>query len=220
MRLLPIHSKTKFKCRALFFGAAALSFGSCQVRIQGEIVEYVPSPLTINDGVPTGSHRIFTTSSNYLSGIDFTSISDASQICNTEAQSVGLKRNYVALLSDGTTDLRDQITTSAPVYVYTSTGAEIIALSKNDLFDNSIFRSVSTTANGTSLAGDPALFVFTGSLANGTKAVLHCSSWTNSTGTANYDSGSLNAVDQNWLYTTLVADCDSAARLYCITSSI
>jgi hypothetical protein len=135
----------------------------------------------------------------------------ADSICQTRATAAGLSNpgNFKAWLSDGSTDAISRMISNGP---WVRTDGLKIADSKTDLTDGSIFTAIDKTEAGDTLMTT----VWTGSLADGTKAVGTCSNWLDNTVAFNGQIGLSHTAASEWWTSFYSQACNGELRaLYC-----
>ncbi len=148
-----------------------------------------------------------TTGSIYMGGL-LGGLAGADSKCQERADFAGLAGTWIALLSNGTTDVRDRI----PEAIYRRMDGAVIAMNKSDLFDGTINTPIDLTELGDKVHVSYP-YVWTGSNADGT-AATHCDSWSNtgSLGTT----GHTGQVNDRWIKNAVNTGCDRNRHLYCI----
>lgn len=143
----------------------------------------------------------------------------ADQICQDLGDNnFSAPRDFVAWLS-GSQAISGRIgVTSSP---YLLPGGEVVADGTKSLLNGEIQHAVDQDPTGaTIMAGSDCAaenLAWTGSLAGGSPAPMHCSDWTNIAGIGL--AGSLAAADFMWTE-RCDADCSATLRLYCIETSV
>jgi hypothetical protein len=135
-------------------------------------------------------------------------------ICIAQATDANLPNaaSFKAWLSTTAVDAADRITSDGP---WMRRDGVLIAQSKADLLDGTIFTSINRTA--TDQPYGPA-YVWTGTADDGTKAANTCNDWTNGTSGANgaYGDNSSTTQPREWSGDAASYNyCDRGDRLYC-----
>jgi hypothetical protein len=138
-----------------------------------------------------------------------TGVEAGDAVCRTLAAAAALPNasSYKALLSTSASDVKDRIISDGP---WVRLDGVLVADSKADLLDGTLFAPINITEQNSALAGNRA---WTGSLRNGTKQPGTCGDWTQATaGTS--DVGVVYEAGRAWAdWNTF--DCSESANLYC-----
>ena len=166
------------------------------------------------DGVPSGSHRIFVTSSQY-SALEISSISNADSLCASAAESQGFVRDYKAIISDDTVSAKSRLNFTGDVYKVDTAGETyLVASVGNDLwdtYDNNLLYPVNFDETGLSVASN----IWTGTNSDGgIKADSTCESWTSNSG--NGFAGDSSSQDSYWLEDSSIS-CSTSLPIYCVS---
>jgi hypothetical protein len=134
-------------------------------------------------------------------------------ICQARATAAGLSNptHFKAWLSDSTTNAKDRINSNGP---WVRLDGVLIANSKADLLDGSLFTGISVTE--TMNYNGSWANVWTGTATDGNKATDHCSNWTSSSSGTNGRTGSGNHTGQRWTDHWSAACNTNYRSLYCI----
>lgn len=133
-------------------------------------------------------------------------------ICRARAAAAGLAgdNRYKALLSDGSTDLKDRIVSDGP---WVRLDGVKVAQTKADLLGGSLFSPINVTETNLYLGyGD---WAWTGSTTQGVKAGARCGEWSGDLSTSNGQAGSVPDASAWWVEFTPIT-CDRLLFLYCL----
>jgi hypothetical protein len=152
---------------------------------------------------------VFDTSTTYQG--NFGGIAQADIECATHGAVIDGSANWISVLSDSSTDLRDRVLGSGPFF---NVAGELLAVDFSDLFTagNPTNYTKKLDENGT-YTGTPA---WTGTLSSGLKSGNNCIDWTNNS------SGNNGTVGDYWWYLSYswlsytTNSCDTARPLRCI----
>lgn len=171
------------------------------------------------DGVLPGEHRVFITKNASIdakfSDSGFTGLTGADKLCLTYAKAAGLKNDYKAILSDGTTSAKDRLVISGSIYVVSGSIKTKIAEDAAALWNastTSLLAKIDWDEDGRSVASGTA---WTGTSQTGTVNTDHCTNWT-TTASGNGTVGDVNQIDGNWIDSN-TQSCGGTAHLYCIS---
>lgn len=142
---------------------------------------------------------------NGYAGNSIGGLAGADAICQAEAVLAGWAGTYKAILSDSTTNAKDRLTITYPVYN---------AVNNTRIAGANLWGGIETTvrdrAGGNSTT--PWGRTWTGTLISGNKNSNNCSNWSSAT---NGDLGWAQQTDTNWLQ-HMTDSCTNAYALYCI----
>lgn len=129
-------------------------------------------------------------------------------VCRSLAAAAALPNasNYRAWLSTSSVDAKNRITSDGP---WVRMDGVLVANSKADLIDGTLFAPMNVTEQNTIIAEDRA---WTGSLLNGTKQPNTCGDWTQPAATS--DVGITYCAGNGWANWNTF-QCSDSARLYC-----
>lgn len=154
-------------------------------------------------------HLMFHTSTMYAAGA-LGGIAGADAKCQTAATNANLPGTYKAMLSTSTTNVKDRIAITAPVY---NRANQLMANDATDLWDGTVANpNLYTEAGATN-----NYYAVTGSTTTGLKQTGYmCGDWTNTSGTVAY--AITQSTSGTWLYYATTWNCaDSTLHLYCIS---
>ena len=188
-----------------FFLLGSFVLFSCQAEIRGPITDAMEY-----DGVLLDEHRIFTSSVQYNG--NFGGISGADTTCNALAASVGLKRQYRALLGTTTQTIASRFTSSARVMIYSaaSGGFELVSQSLASAVSgsSSLLRNVALDESGAAT---------TSSIWTCFTTTNCCVNWTDQTAGNTARTGSAVSTGPSWLSNTDLA-CSFTSRITCVSA--
>jgi hypothetical protein len=166
-----------------------------------------PGGTEWRDGVCAGSkRRVFVTSQSFK-GAEIGGRSGGDDKCNAAATAAALGGNWVAWLSDSTTDARDLVANVE----YQRIDGSLLASNLTDLLDGTIATPISLDENGNA---QPGKEVWTGTSATGVRAAYTCNDWTSSSPGNRAQHGKSDRADAKWTEETRT-NCNASARIYC-----
>ncbi|MGE4234617.1 MAG: hypothetical protein AB7F43_14960, partial [Bacteriovoracia bacterium] len=168
--------------------------------------------------IPPEVQYIFATSSQYAP--NFGALTNADSYCQTAADagsitsSLGL--TWKALISNSTTDAKDRVTISGPVY---NTAGILVANDSSDMWDGTLTAAVNYDQNGTLISSQQ--HTHTGFFTSGLKNTSYnCSDWSTNGSGVPATLGHAGATS-NWTGTYIPGggwNCSYPARLFCISA--
>ncbi|MCX4243061.1 DUF1554 domain-containing protein [Paraliomyxa miuraensis] len=168
------------------------------------------SDATTSDSTTTGVGlhplRVFVTSQTHNGAYGGTAGADT--LCNDLATAAGLGGTFTAWLSTDTEDAAARIDPTGAPYVLVD--GTIIATDLADLLDGSLDAPIDVDETGTMVFGD----VWTGTLADGTAAPVHCIDWTQGASPLTGRCGSSATTTTAWT-DNITPTCGAGLRLYC-----
>ncbi len=170
--------------------------------------------VTLADGVAANEHRVFVTSTTHNGNLG--GLAGADAICQTLADAAGLTLDYVAIMSDSTTDANDRITLNGgPIYIFDSQGTRYAVKANGNLWDGqNLNRAINLSENGSPVSAS----VWTGTQVNGTRAMHHCDTWTDELGDYVGQRGSSISSGTQWIDGGFT-NCAILTSLYCVSQS-
>lgn len=177
----------------------------------------------VSDGVKNSDFRIFVSSEKY-SG-DLGGRNGADDKCNQLAKAAGLEREYIALISDASSDVKGRITlTAGAVHVFRgASDSLLVADSFDELWDGKDLKSkisynekfeLLTAANG-----GKQEYPWTGSDSDGAKTTDNCQGWTSANSSFNGWIGHTDSLGSDWVESSASA-CHNTRNIYCISREI
>ena len=131
-------------------------------------------------------------------------------ICNTLASDAGLPGEYVAWLSDNTTNAKDRLTPGSGPFVRID--FEKVADDIVNLTDGAIDVPIAVDEGGVLI--DVILRVWTGTFKTGLAHFAHCVGWTTGMESTDGRAGLLNSSTAVWTQHSFVI-CDTSLPIYC-----
>ncbi|GEM_PF-5632743 len=161
------------------------------------------------DGKCIVAAKIFVTSSNWQANLG--GISGADAKCQAAASAAGLSGTWIAFISDSTANVKDRL----PDKAFKRIDGQIIANSKNDLFDGWIQNPINITEYG--IYAGQAGSAWTGTNESGVYSGASCNNW--STISGSYGTyGRADETDKDWIIDeTVTVSCRSSFSLYCVS---
>lgn len=193
-----------FFMKKIYLSCVVILFISCGAEKKGEL----------EDGVGTGEHRLFVSSSGTNGNIG--GITAADTICANLAKAAGLTRTYKSILSDSTSDASNRISISGSVYNFSSESDSIIIASSETAFwgtnSQNLSNAVTYDENYSSYSGN----VWSGSTFSGSADFDHCNNWSSNSAAVDGNAGASSQKNDQWIDNT-TSTCDSNLRIYCIS---
>jgi hypothetical protein len=169
------------------------------------------------DGIAVNEHRVFVTSVTHNG--DFDGTQGADDVCESLAQSVGLRQVYKAIVSDETTAANVRIGLSGgTIKSFDSAGNPFVVKANGNLWDGQpLQHAIDMDEHGITHTGN----VWTGSSQSGASVNGNtCQSWTYAI-PAPVRLGRYGIIGlSNWLNSGSVLSCTSTFRLYCISQGL
>lgn len=169
---------------------------------------------SFTDGIASGEHRVFVTSSTFQGG--FGGLSSADSECQNIAQSAGLELTYKAILSSDSSSASSRLFLTGAVYSIDSTGARVqITEDGSDLWLSGGFPELINFITMDEFGLNRTGNVWTGTNDNGSSAGSGetCLSWT---GVGSGRTGTIGGTNGAWLDNSTQL-CSNFFRLYCIS---
>ena len=177
------------------------------------VVPAFPLEVVGNAKVTASSYNtVFATSSSYQGNLGGLAGADAK--CQERAAAAGLTGIYKAWLSDSTTDARDRLTHGSRPYKLVD--GTTIANNWADLTDASLLAPINKTESG----GTPAMWTWSSTLTDGSKAGgAYCNDWTTTDPSHLYGAFGVGRTDSSgeaWTHTPSGGwYCENYQVLYC-----
>ena len=167
-------------------------------------------PFYCFEGTPPPRNAIvFVTRGTIFLGDGLASIADGDRACAQSASSAGLPGNFVAWLSDATTNAIDRVQNRA----YFLLDGTRVAASRATLASGMVEAPIAIDETGARLAAGAPAQVWTGTASDG-KAAQHCDGWKVSA-RADGTQGVATTTKPDWTQTPNPAVCRGAGHLYC-----
>lgn len=170
-----------------------------------------------SDGVGSGDHRIFITSSFYTGNLG--GLAGADEKCQEAADDAGLTRTYQAILSTEATDssANARLSISGDIYVVDSSEEKaLIIASGSSIWDTdseSLLGQINIDERGDTVSATP----WTGTDSEGGVVPSgHCVAWSSSSNSFTGETGSTDHLDDRWLESGEIA-CDNSHPIFCIS---
>lgn len=171
-----------------------------------------------SDGIASGDHRVFITSSAYSGS--FGGISQANAICSAAARSANLKLNYKAILSNSASSAINNIILNGSVYTFDDNDFKILIVDRGaDVWDNNnvgFINPINRDEFGLFVSDvSDSGHVWTGTNDTGNSQGDNCSSWNSNSGLGRY--GKVGALSFGEWLEIGSKSCASASRFYCVS---
>ena len=192
----------------------AISYIGIDIKPINDEAQIVPQDKITDVDLDDGGdifHLMFVTHQAVVPEEDFEGLEDADEICNEEAESSGIERNFIAMLSTSERSLDVRLEFRGKVL---NLNNEIISNNKI-LYTDKIDGRLISTADGKFVANDKnGVETWSGTGKNGkVKSKETCDDWTSSEGKG---LGGLLKDKGKWL-SDKKGDCDTPKRLLCIS---
>jgi hypothetical protein len=161
------------------------------------------------DGDPSRANRMFLTSTGIIG--DFGSLAAGDAFCASKATAAGLPGTFLAFLSTSTVDARDRFAGSRG---WVRIDGEPVLDRMDDLFLGKLYNPLVLDENNT-MADPNVINAWTGTEADGRKAAVTCSDWTNAVLGEAGRNGRIDATIPRVLSGGMSTCANFAYRLYC-----
>lgn len=169
----------------------------------------------IIDGINSGQHRIFVSSTDHDGNLG--GVAGADAICATLATTAGLVKTYKAIISDSSVNAKERLLLLGSIVMVRANGNQVVVANTPDTLwdtDNTtLLSNVALDEYGSERVG---VTPWTGTAASGVGSLNFCSDWASNSNLLDGDYGSTDSRGPTWLELSF-EDCDQLNPIYCIS---